>query len=114
MSAQQFYIGKKDIEEYAENIEEWICEKIGDPPLGMICECSIVRVDGGSEHEHDGEVACTQIASSYSYRIEGDHIFYTWLCLDCMEATTSDSYLGNIDAIPTTAGGYAVAPQHCT
>lgn len=114
MRAKRFYIGKKDIEEYVDGIEEWVAEKIGDPPPGTICECSIVRVYGVSKHEHDGEVACTQIASSYSYRIEGDHICYTWLCQRCMEETTSDDYLGDVDAIPTTKSGYAVAPVHCS
>lgn len=114
---KRFYIGKKDIEEYVENIEEWIAERIGDPPPGTACECDKER------HAHESEadmydmvtiIDCPTPADSYSYRIEGDHICYSWLCTPCMEATTSEDYLGDVDAVPTTEGGYAVAPRHCS
>ncbi len=117
MRAKRFYIGKKAIEEYVENIEEWIADKVGDPPPGTACECD--KDKHAHESEPDAEdmvtiIDCPVAATSYSYRIDGEHICYTWLCQRCAEETTSDDYLGDVDAIPTTAGGYAVAPVHCS
>ena len=116
MSDKRFYIGAKGFEDYMDTIEEWIADRIGNPPAGAACECDTER------HSHvagaDGDymvtiIDCPDSADTHSYRIEGDHICYSWLCTPCMEATTSEDYMGDIDAVPATAGGYAVVPRHC-
>ena len=114
---KRFYIGKKEPEAFLENLDEWLADKIPLAPPGTACECDKER------HEHAAgtvetaldvfvNVDCPLTADSYSYRVEGDHVCYTWLCTPCVEATTSDDYLGDVE-FPVTAGGYAVSPRHC-
>ncbi len=115
MRAQRFYIGKKDPEEYADgSLEEWIADRIPSPPPGTICECKVEGTKPSFDaHHHDGEVVCTEIASSYLYVIKDGHVCYRYVCFGCEEAQASDDYLFDVE-YPTTESGYAVTPAHCS
>ncbi len=108
MTTKRLYIGKKDPEVISENLEEWITDKVGDPPPNTRCECP-----AGHDSHSTGD--CSNIADTFSYQIERHHICYSWLCGRCMWATTSDDYAADMAAdVPVTADGYAVAPRHCS
>ncbi len=88
-----------DSEYFDEDLGEWLASKIPPVPKGQVCEanrCAIARTP----------------ATSYSYRIEGDHVCYAYICDDCQERCDPD-YLVDND-YPTTSGGYAVVPTHCS
>ena len=109
---KRFYIGKK--EDYFEDLEEWISDKIGSPPPETWCECKPDLYDEANA-EVKLEHGCEGKADTYMYHIEGEHICYTWLCTPCMESQVSETYLGDYEGdIPVTAGGYAAAPRHCS
>lgn len=102
----RFYIGKKIIEDGS--LEEWIADKILPVPNGRICEC-----DNHSEHNDDLEGSCIALATSYSYRIDGSHVCYLYLCESCAMIMVSEDYLGDHE-YPVSSDGYALAPKHCS
>ena len=108
---KRFYIGKQDIREDSEGLEEWIANKIPPPPDGQNCECNECSCceDDVTELELEG---CPAAATTYLYTVKDEHVCYTWMCDPCMEAQCSDDYLGDVD-YPTTESGYAVPPKHC-
>lgn len=110
--SNRFYIGKKDADEYLGDgrLEEWINDRIPDPPpSGQKCEC-----DMGMCHEDGGDSAeCFRLATTSLYRIDGEHVCYTFVCRECMEANCNEEYLADCGEYPVTGGGYAVTPRHC-
>lgn len=112
---KKFYIGKKDFDDYACELDEWIANKIPEPPTGTKCECD------KDKHSHEGPpdkdrmveiVDCADPATTFLYTVENDHVCYIWMCEPCMEAQASEDYLSDVD-YPTTEAGYAVTPTHC-
>lgn len=103
----RFYIGKEEIEDGG--LEVWIADRVlAAMPPGQICECDVHDDHRGEDYEGN----CADPSTSYSYRIDADHVCYTYLCEPCAEATTTDDYLADY-GYPQTAGGYAVVPRHC-
>ena len=115
---KRFYIGKQDPEDYLENLEEWITNKIPAPPQGQRCECD--KDKHAHESAPDGDlnveiIDCPQEADTFVYHIKDDHVCYTYVCFSCGEATTNETYLSDYGGeFPTTASGYAVTPRHCS
>lgn len=104
---KRFYIGKKDPEDLAGRLEEWINDKIPNPPAGQKCQC-----DAKECHTEEPDTECFRPATSYLYRINGEHMCYTYVCRDCGDANGTDDYLADQE-YPVTGGGYAVTPRHC-
>jgi hypothetical protein len=113
MTAQRFYIGKKDIEDIAEDLEMWIADRVPPAPSGTRCEHDPCYGQEDGEEFDEGGTAMRPLATSFVYRIEGDHVCYTWVCETC-SAHANESYLADLDSFPTTSGGYAVTPRHCS
>ncbi|KKN41473.1 hypothetical protein LCGC14_0722870 [marine sediment metagenome] len=108
MSHNRFYIGKKDQADMDGTLEEWIDDKIPNPPEGTKCEC-----DRGTCHDlEETDTECFRLATSYLYKIDGEHVCYTYVCFDCGETGCDDEYLADRE-YPVTGGGYAVTPRHC-
>jgi len=85
-----------------ESLHLWIDDKIPmPPPDGQRCELLEV---------HEGEELPT--ATAYMWKIEGDHVCYSYVCEGCEETLDFDS--PDPEEYPTTDGGYAVAPRHCS
>lgn len=112
--ARRFYIGKKEPDEFAGDLEEWICDKIPPAPPGQVCECDENVHAHESEPDANGNVEivpCRERATTYLYQIKGNHVCYTYVCELCGEQAVED-YLADQD-YPTTGDGYAVVPAHC-
>ena len=109
VSKRRFYM--KKFNEYGDNDEdllEWLDKKIPPVPEGLRCEAD----DCHGQEELDDLEAPRPLATSYSYRIEDGHVCYSYICDTCQDYCAED-YLSDND-YPTTSGGYAVAPQHCS
>ena len=104
----RFYIGKRERED--ESLEVWIADKVLDAmPPGQVCECGVHAEHMADDYEGD----CADGATTFSYRIEDEHVCYTYLCQSCADAQgLAEDYLADND-YPQTTGGYAVAPRHC-
>ncbi len=105
--SNRFYNGKKDQADLDGDLEEWIDDKIPFPPAGTKCEC-----DAEDCHAEEVGTECFSFAKSYLYRIDGEHVCYTYVCMDCEERTADDAYLADQE-YPVTGAGYAVTPRHC-
>lgn len=110
-SRQRFYVGKKDMDDIGGDLEEWITNRVPPVPDGLRCEADVCEND---EVDEEGS-QLRGLAQTFFYRIEGNHICYTYVCESCGEQA-SDSYLADFESgeIPTTKGGYAAAPRHCS
>lgn len=94
----RLYIGKRELSDLGGDVEP-------PPPPGTMCEDDdhYVRID---------EVDAPPVpATTYIYRIEDGHVYYTYVCAECGERADPD-YLADQE-YPTTKDGYAVAPRHC-
>ena len=105
--SNRFYIGKKDQADLDGTLEEWVCDKVPDAPPGQKCEC-----DAKDCHAEEAGTECFRFATSYLWRIDGQHVCYTFVCMDCEERVGDADYLADQD-YPVTGSGYAVTPRHC-
>ena len=106
-SKRRFYM--KKFSEYGDDDEdllEWLDERIPPVPEGLRCEA-----DDCYGLEKIDEVF-RPLATSYSYKIKDGHVCYSYICDTCGEVC-SETYLSDNES-PSTEGGYAVTPQHCT
>ena len=111
--SDRFYVGKKAPADLADDLEEWITDRIPPVSGGLRCESDFCNgQDWNDEFDEDG-TALRPIATTFVYRIDDKHICYTYVCDDCGERA-SDSYIADVDAVPTTSSGYAVTPKHCS
>lgn len=97
--------------EYWNNMEldEWIADRIPmPPPVGTTCE----HPDHPRWAEHDyAPVGDLDVIDSYYWQIVDGHVCYHYVCQPCGEQYEDGADPGEY---PTTGGGYAVAPKHCT
>lgn len=107
----RLYIPKdSDLGDLDSDLGAWIADKIPPVPKGLRCEAPNCV---SQEYEVEGaDEDVRPLATSYSYRIEGDHVCYAYICDDCQESCDPD-YLFDND-YPTTSGGYAVVPTRCS
>jgi len=84
-----------------DSIDEWIADKIPDPPAGTLCE---------QTEKHEGHPVPP--AMSWFWKISDGHVCYTYICEPCLDAYDfSDG--ADPSHYPTTVSGYAVTPRHC-
>lgn len=110
MSKNRFYIGQKEDANEDGELEMWVADKVPSAPDGQVCGCE--RHD--CHAIEDAYAPCKAEADSFVWRIEGDHVCYTYRCEACSENGSSDTYLADLGGnYPTTKDGYAAVPRHC-
>jgi len=112
MSKNRFYIGQNPDANEDGNLEEWVSSRIPNPPAGTLCECEH-DVCHEDDYRSEDDSGCANEAVAHLYRIEGNHVCYTFMCDQCVECQASEDWMEGME-YPTTGDGYAVVPKYCS
>ena len=92
------------------DLHEWISDKIPPMPEGQLCE---EHEDKDASKGETKPLSAPAEDSYFIWRIEGNHVCYSYLCENCYNNLNLDES-PNPETYPTTKEGYAIAPKHCS
>jgi len=91
---------RPEVEDWDQSeLDLWIADRIPCAPPGTMCE----------DPDHPSDDPST--ARSYFWTIKDGHVCYHYCCDLCAEGYDEGA---DPESYPTTKGGYAVTPRHCT